>query len=68
MADPLEIVAGPVAEIATILAKAYLRLLARKVAPVAEKEPKEGSEIDPNGLDDVSHKSVHGAGLTGGAP
>ena len=57
-----------VAEVAAILAKGYLRLLARKVAPVAEKEPTEGSEITPNGLDDVRHKSVHGAGLTEGAP
>ena len=60
MADPLEIVADPVGEIATILAKGYLRLLARKVATVAEKEPSEGSEIAPHGLDDVGHKSVHG--------
>ena len=56
-----EIIAGPVAEIAAILAKGYLRLLARKAAPVAHTGAVEG-------LDDVSDKSVHGAWLTEGAP
>ena len=56
-----EIVLDPVAEVAAILAKGYLRLLARKAAPVAE-----GCAED--GLDDVGNKSVHGAGLTEGAP
>ncbi len=51
----------PVAELAAILAKGYLRLLARKAAPVADKAAVEG-------LDDVADKSVHGAGLTEGAP
>ncbi len=49
------------AEIARVLAKGYLRLLARKAAPVAEGRAEEA-------LDDVGHKSVHGAGLTEGAP
>ena len=56
-----EIALDPVAEVAAILAKGYLRLLARKAAPVADK----GVE---DGLDDVGNKSVHGAGLTEGAP
>jgi len=51
----------PVAEIAAILARGYLRLLARKAAPVAEGRAEDA-------LDDVGHKSVHGAGLTEGAP
>ena len=62
MASPIsEIVADPVAEVAAILAKGYLRLLARKAAPVADKGAVES-------LDVGGDKSVHGAGLTEGAP
>ena len=56
-----DILLDPIAEIAGILAKGYLRLLARKAAPMGDKGAVEG-------LDDVSDKSVHGAGLTEGAP
>ena len=59
--DPLALPAEEaLQEVSHILARAYVRLLARKVAPVAENEPSEGSEIAPHGLDDVGHKSVHG--------
>ena len=49
-------------EIAAILAKGYLRLLARKAAPMAPHGPQELSEIAPDGLDVVGEESVHGDG------
>jgi hypothetical protein len=52
----------PVAEIAALLAKGYLRLLARKVAPAAANKPQAPSETAPTGLDDVGERSVHGDG------
>ncbi len=51
-----------VAEIAAILSKGYLRLLARKAAPTAQNGPQEPSEMDPEGLDEVGKESVHGDG------
>jgi hypothetical protein len=42
-----------VQKIATILARGYLRLLARKVAPVASNGASTTAEIGPTGLDDV---------------
>ncbi len=57
-----EIALDPVAEIAAILAKGYLRLLARKAAPMAPNGPQELSEIAPDGLDVVGEESVHGDG------
>ncbi len=53
---------NPVEELAVLLARGYLRSLARKTVPVARKGPPE-PEI---GLDDVSEKSVHGGRLTDG--
>ncbi len=52
----------PIAEIAAVLARGYLRSLARKAVPVAAKEPPEPE----TGLDDVGEKSVHGGRLTDG--
>ncbi len=52
----------PLAEVAAILAKGYLRLLARKAAPVAANGPEGTDDSRRNGLDDVGHKSVHGDG------
>ena len=52
----------PIAEIGTVLARGYIRSLARKAAPVAGNGPLE-PEI---GLDDVGEKSVHGGWLTDG--
>ena len=71
-AGGLEIPApGPeaaVVEIAAVLAKGYLRLLARKAAPVAGREPQQPGDFGRNGLDVGADKSVHGDRLTGGAP
>ena len=50
----------PVAEVAAILAKGYLRLLARKAAPTAHNGPQEPPESAPQDLDDVGKESVHG--------
>ena len=50
-----EIALDPVAEIAAILAKGYVRLQARKAAPVANGAAEEA-------LDDVDERSVHGDG------
>ena len=58
----LEPAAEPLAELATLLARGYIRSLARKAAPVAENGPPE-PEI---GLDDDGEKSVHGGRLTDG--
>ncbi len=52
----------PIAAIAAVLARGYLRSLARKAVPVAAKEPPEPE----TGLDDVGEKSVHGGRLTDG--
>ena len=54
--------ASPLAELATLLARGYIRSLARKVAPVAEYGPPDPA-ID---LDDSGDKSVHGGQLTQG--
>ena len=53
---------GAVKELATLLARGYIRSLARKTAPMAGNRAPE-SEI---GLDDVGDKSVHGGRLTAG--
>ncbi len=45
----------PMSELARLLARGYLRLLARKAAPVAEGRAEEA-------LDDVGEESVHGDG------
>ena len=45
-------------ELAVLLARGYLRSLARKAAPVAGKDAPE-AEI---GLDDSGEESVHGTG------
>ena len=58
----LEPAAEPLVELATLLARGYIRSLARKAAPVAENGPPE-PEI---GLDDSGDKSVHGGRLTDG--
>ena len=60
--DALEPAAEPLMELATLLARGYIRSLARKAVPVAGKGPPE-PEI---GLDDVGEKSVHGGRLTDG--
>ncbi len=52
----------PIVEIAAVLARGYIRSLARKAVPVAEKGPAEPE----TGLDDVGEKSVHGGRLTDG--
>ncbi len=53
---------NPIAEIAGVLARGYIRSLARKAVPVAEKGP-----ADPEtGLDYAGEKSVHGGRLTDG--
>ncbi len=49
-------------EIAVLLARGYIRSLARKAVPVAEK----GLAEAETGLDDVGEKSVHGGRLTDG--
>ncbi len=46
-------------ELATLLARGYLRLLARKAVPVAQKAL-------PGGLDDVGEPSLNGGRLTDG--
>ena len=58
----LEPAADPLMELATLLARGYIRSLARKAAPVAENGAPE-SEL---GLDDAAEKSVHGGRLTDG--
>ena len=55
-----------VAELAAILAKGYLRLLARRVATTAPRSTQEAEHGDLAALDDVGETSVHGARLTGG--
>ena len=57
---------GVAAEIAAILAKGYLRLLARRVATTAPTAPQEAERGDLAALDDVGEESVHGARLTEG--
>ena len=52
----------PIMGIAAVLARGYIRSLARKTASVADSGPPE-PEI---GLDDVGQKSVHGGRLTDG--
>jgi len=49
-------------ELTILLARGYVRSLARKAVPVAQKGP-----VEPKiGLDDVGEKSVHGGRLTDG--
>ncbi len=57
-ADP----AGALEELATLLARGYIRSLARKTAPVAGN----GAPEPEIGLDDAGEKSVHGERLTDG--
>ncbi len=52
----------PVAEIAGVLARGYIRSLARKAAPEAGY----GGWRPETGLDDFGPKSVHGGGSTEG--
>ncbi len=51
----LEPAAEPLVELATLLARGYIRSLARKAAPVAGN----GAPEPEIGLDDVGEKSVH---------
>ncbi len=53
---------GAVKELATLLARGYIRSLARKAVPVAEK----GLAEPETRLDDVCEPSVHGGRLTDG--
>ena len=53
---------NPVEELAILLARGYLRSLARKAAPVTGQGPAEPE----TGLDDVAEPSVHGGRLTDG--
>ena len=53
---------NPVEELAILLARGYLRSLARKAAPAAGKRASEPE----TGLDDVGEKSVHVGRLTDG--
>ncbi len=53
---------NPVEELATLLARGYVRSLGRKAAPAAGKR---ASELE-TGLDDVGEKSVHVGRLTDG--
>jgi len=58
----LEPAAGPLMELATLLARGYIRSLARKVLPVAGN-----GALEPElGLEDVGEMSVHGDRLTDG--
>ncbi len=59
---PATVTEDPIGEIAAVLARGYIRSLARKAAPVAEK----GSAKPETGLDDVGEKSVHGGRLMEG--
>ncbi len=58
----LEPAAEPLVELATLLARGYIRSLARKAVPVAGNGP----PVPGIGLDDVGEKSVHGGRLTDG--
>jgi hypothetical protein len=49
-----------VQELATILARGYLRLLARKAAPGAGSQAQELAGSEPKSLEDVSERSPHG--------
>lgn len=60
--DPLADV-GDATELGVILARGYLRLLARKVPSDADNRPEESSN---SRLDSAPEQSVHGARLTGG--
>ena len=53
---------NPVEDLATLLARGYVRSLARKAVPMAEKGPAKPE----TGLDDAGEKSVHGERLTDG--
>ena len=53
--------AGALAELAILLARGYIRSLARKAAPVAGNGPPEPKI----GLDDPTHMSVHVGGPEG---
>ncbi len=54
--------AGDLEELATLLARGYIRSLARNAVPVADN----GRSEPEIGLDDVGDKSVHGGQLTDG--
>ncbi len=58
-----EVRPDPVAELATLLARGYLRLLARKAPSGAGNSAREGPD---SGLDFSDETSVHGGRLTGG--
>jgi len=49
-----------VQEIATILARGYLRLLARKAMPGAASQAEEAADFTPKSLADVAERSPHG--------
>jgi hypothetical protein len=49
-----------VGELAVLLARGYLRLLARRAAPGAPNGASASAEIRPTGLDDVGERSLHG--------
>ncbi len=53
--------AGALEELATLLARGYIRSLARKAVPVAEN----GAPEHEIGLDDPGHMSVHVGGPEG---
>ncbi len=53
---------GPLAELASLLARGYIRSLARKAAP----ETGYGGQRPQIGLDETGQESVHG-GVKGGA-
>ncbi len=60
--EPWPFPRNPVEELAVLIARGYLRSLARKAVPVAGQ-----TAPDPEiGLDDVDEKSVHGGRLTDG--
>ncbi len=60
--EPWQFPRNPVEEIAVLLARGYLRSLARKTVPVAGN----GAPEPEIGLDDSGDKSVHGGRLTDG--
>ena len=53
---------GQVAEIGTLLARGYLRLLARKAVPGANNGAQDATDSGQTRLDDVGKESVHGDG------
>ena len=49
-----------VQELATILARGYLRLLARRATPGADSQAEEAAGFEPKSLDDAGERSLHG--------